>query len=265
MKKINKQGKIYYYYYKKKKYKRKPGPRKKCKNPTKRNFQYKVVHTINNKHKHYVGVYQTEEDLALVRQTLEERNAKVLMPKMYINNERKQKGVFQPFKSEYLFLQRMRRDESNNTSYIKNDFGKYVEHTSNSKMWRIFDKMPCHIEETFWVYGYHPIDQRKDMPWIKEHCIDNYLNNPEDIIFITCYCNKLIIKYESDFTFVICKCINDCIRMYNKLEELYADDGRLVFIGYVSGKSPRVRDIIDRIKEKTGWRHTKIIKSNTLK
>ena len=54
-----------------------------------------------------------------------------------------------------------REDNDPKVTMIRNEMGDYVEQITTSENWVIYDKKPYKKEETFWVYGFHPLVQRK--------------------------------------------------------------------------------------------------------
>ena len=54
---------------------------------------------------------------------------------------------------------------------LRNEFGKFVNYRTESNDWTIIEKQPHDIEETFWVYGYHPRLQRKNYEWIMDNIV----------------------------------------------------------------------------------------------
>ena len=87
-------------------------------------------------------------------------------------------------------------DEVNN---LKSDMGNYVGYRTDNENWVVVDRAPYKVEETFWVYGYHPRLQRKTYQWI----LDNFIipNGKDKTIFKTVqvYNNKLLIESNGDF------------------------------------------------------------------
>lgn len=171
--------------------------------------------------------------------------------------------------------------EDNNDDYkplLQNDYGEFVEHTitrydkyggvntnPRKKEWEIYDKAPFYVEETFWVYGHHPSwDRRTCMNIYTEYIEDFLMLDKYNFVKVLVYKNKLIIDQSSDFTFVICKCPADCIRLYNKLYEICTKNKmKKVFWANQITKNFEKEYWIDKIQKKTNWTRAKITRTET--
>lgn len=266
MRKVTEDGHVYYYYYKKKVGRhKKPGPKKKPKprkpvHPPKWNF--KIVRCDFNKQVAFIGFYHNAEEAEYARGILEERNAAITFPKKYINNGRKNWNVYEQ-KSEYLILERNTEDNEGITQ-LRNEFGKLVDHKTESGKWKIYAKFPCLEEETFWAYGYSPKTERKTFNWIYENFLLDHIQSKYDYVNVYIYNNKVIFRYDNkDFNFVLCKNISDAIRMYNLIEEKSKKNKQVLMTGGTSGHCDKTSEIIQMIKNKTGWTTASITKSST--
>lgn len=269
--KKNKDGKKYYYYYKKKRgrhKKRGVKAKKKVDNKKKkvdRSWNYKILKFDFKKQTEYIGAYRTLEDAYKKRAELEAKNAAVEFPSKYIVSKRFG-NVPTEIISEYAILKKIKDAGDSNESMLRNQYGKIVKHITTSKNYFILEKFPCLTEETFWVYGFNPKTDRKTFPWIYENLIDNEYNERICIINVYLYNNKVIFRYDGgDTNFVICKNVSDAMRMYKLLYEKYKKNKMVVFTGGCNGYSDRGKDIINLIKEKTGWPPYKIYRRETCK
>ena len=268
MRKVRPDGTVYYYYKYKRKIgrpkKRGPKPKPKKKGPKHPMlWDWKVVQSVGKKQEKFIGYYHDMEEVGILKNMLKERNDAVIIPKEYINYSKKSKTLID-FNSEYLFLKKIRNTETeSSTTVLPNDIGKMVEHKTNSERWKIVEKMPCLIEEQFWIYGLNPISQRKDIKWIMENFIDEKLSVPTQFIRISVFYNKVIFRYDEDLDFVTCKNISDAVRVYNKIEELKKKKKRILFMGYIKPHTEKCRDMLRILKEKTGWPADKLEKNTT--
>lgn len=170
-----------------------------------------------------------------------------------------------PHRCEIL-LMKTKEQYDQNYSFLKNEFGKIVPHHSNSEKMIIFKKDEFLIEETFWVYGFHPREQRKTFIEIIESIILKDINTKSNIIQkrVLIYKNKLLIENEyGQIEMVMCKCEDDCIRFYYELEkEITKLKTKSIFFGgKISGRLKRI--IIEKIQKNTGWNKTKIYRNST--
>ena len=251
VKKIREDGTVQYYYYQKKIGRHKKRGKKKRKKLRGRRWQetwdYKIMRFDFRRQATYIGVYHDLDEVYYVRKILEERNEQVVFPKKFTNNGNKDRKLYE-FNSEYVILKRVEPGESNVTQ-LRNEYGKFVDHFTTNENWSVFDKFPCLVEETFWVYGYNPKCDRKDFNWIFSNLVVDH--------------DKVIFKYEDDFEFVICKNVSDAIRMYNLLEEKTKRVRNVIMTGATNTRDGRGKVTIDMLSDKTGWTRRKITSKTT--
>ena len=147
---------------------------------------------------------------------------------------------------------------------VRSDSGEFVNYETTDDDWIVVDRAPYNIEETFWVYGYHPRLQRKDFNWVFDNFIAKDSKNKYMFKSVQVYLNKLLIDCNGKLEIVICKNKKDCIRLYN-LIEANANEKKfkyIMFMGDIS-KSKYKRDWIERIMKLTGWNKVKIWRSTT--
>ena len=201
---IRKRGeKTRYYYYKKKRGRHKktgPKPKKVIKPRKKINWDYKIVVTSNNKQIEYINVYTSLEKALKAFDEFKNENDKIIFPVKYINY----KGIKEA-NYEYLLLKRFYENDSKVTK-LRNQYGKLSDHfIINDENWIIYDKMPKLIEETFWVYGFHPKMQRKTFMWIYNSLIVDKVKNKYDFLRIFLFKNKDIPVTNINITAAIKK------------------------------------------------------------
>lgn len=239
---------------------KKRGPKKKKKYISKkpkvykyRRCDFKIVAVLNGKQKEYIGNFSTSEEAYNKLKELKENNEKIIFPRQVINA-----GCLKESRDEYLLLKK-NRDGNLKDSQLRNEFGKFVEHTTNSALWVIYDKCERMVEETFWVYGKCPKTDRKTFQWIYDNLIINNLTEPHEIERIILYKNKIVIKHdEKPIDFVICKNISDAIRFYNLLNEWCKKNRQIFFLGSYSKISDKRRELERELIELTGWTKIKI-------
>ena len=263
---IRPDGSVYYYYYKKKVGRhKKTGPKKrKKKRGSKRQatWDYKILRFVDRKQVEYVGVFRNLDEVAVARRELEKRNAEVIFPKKYANNVRVSEEIYETV-SEYVVMKRNREKDESTVTQLRNEYGKFVDHKTTAKDWVVYDKFPAPVEETFWVYGWDPRTDRKTFTWVLDNLVIGPLQEDSTAVVIYVYNNKVIFKYDEDFTFVVCKNTSDAIRMYNKLEETTKPLRRVYMTGMTTGKNPRTRETIEMLMKKTGWSLTKVARKTT--
>ena len=267
MKKEKSDGTTYYYYYKKKLGRHKKSGRKKRKKSRGRRWQktwdFKILRFDFKKQETYIGTYHDLDEALSVKAILEENNKSVVFPKKFVSNGHKDRKLIE-LESEYAILKRVRDlDNGTNVTQLRDQYGKFVDHQTTSENWAIVDKFPCLIEETFWVYGYNPKTDRKTFEWIYKNLVTNYAEEKNNLVMVFVYLNKVIFKYEEDFTFVICKNQSDAIRMYNLIEERTKRVKNVMMTGATGTKTDRGQALIEQIMEKTGWTRRKVTSKST--
>lgn len=269
-KRVTEDGRVWYYYPKKKKLgrKKKRGPKKKKKESwVRRVFEpwlFRIILCGNKQQIKYISRHHNELEVSEKKESLLKKNDEVLIPVELKNNPNETKMI--EWDLEYIVLKK--KDEETDTSGITklpNKFGKYVDHVVNSDEWIIWDKFPCKIEESFWVYGYDSISDKKDVIWIYENLIDSKIECSYDILRICLYNNKLIIQDDNkQIDIVICKNKHDGIRLYNCLRERFCIKNKnTIFTGLVRRGSEKQKEIISLIKNKTNWQLKDIYRSST--
>ena len=162
-----------------------------------------------------------------------------------VNNE----AELTPLKYEIMIVQR--NDEEDNETRLRNENGEFVENVIvDNSNYRIIAKHDWYVEDNFNVYGYHPKKDRKDFKFIanemilKDNCIENIKR-----IFI--YNNKLVIQYNDDFDFVICKTVKEAERLHDALMKYVGKQKYIFFTGHLNKNLST--EFLNKLEEKTGW------------
>ena len=223
-------------------------------------WDYKVISCRNMRQNGYYGVYNdVKQAYDKINQLLAE-SSKVIFPKTVVNTKNKD-----ACEDEYLILKR--EAEKTSPALLRNEYGKLVEHKTNTEKWAIFDKFKYHVEETFWVYGYDPRYGRKTFTWIYTELIAGNVKSKYDIKRVFVYKNKIIIKNDSaGMDIVFCKTKSEAIKFYNMLCDIVKRDNLayVFFGGAFGGKSAGTTMIINDICNYTGWDRKKVTR-DTLK
>lgn len=266
--KKRKDGTTYYYYYKKKVGRHKKTGRKRTPKKRGRSWQegwdFKIIKCTFNKQDEFIGAYHDLTEVNKVVEVLENRNNQVEIPVKFVNSSRLTKDKYNvtEYVSEYLILKKIRNDGDKTPTKLRDEYGRLVEHVTNSDKWNIYDKFPCLKEEKFWVYGYNPQSNRKTGKWIYNNLIisefeqDGYMT-----IQVYVYKNKVIFRYDAErIRFVICKNQSDAIRLYNYLNNTVQKNKihKIYFMGQVTSYDERGKMLIKQIQDLTGWALPKI-------
>lgn len=268
-KRITEDGRVWYYYPKKKKLgrKKKRGPKKKKKETwVRRTFEpwnFKIVLCKNKTQVKFIKRFHNELEVDEYKQKLKENNENVVLPILHTNSGRVDNKVYECV-FEYIILKK-KSNEDEESFNLPNKYGKLVPHVSNNKNWIIWDKLPCLIEETFWVFGYDKVNERKDIKWIYNFLIQENILSKYNFLRIFVYNNKLIILDDyNNIEIIICKNISDCIRLYNKLKECFCVKNKnVLFHGRLKRGNEKLTEIISLIRKKTGWTYNNICRTST--
>jgi hypothetical protein len=187
-------------------------------------------------------------------------NKNVVFPVKYNNAATKEM-----IESEYeIVIIKCKQENDSHVNKVRDEYGKFVDYQTNDEDWIVVDRAPYYIEETFWVYGFHPRIQRKDFNWIFDNFIAKDADDKYKMKTIVLYLNKLLVECNGKLEMVICKNKSDCIRLYNQIEE-YSKNRKFkynVFIGDID-ESRYKSSWMDKIQELTHWSRLKIKRNST--
>lgn len=191
--------------------------------------------------------------------TMVEENKSVIFPVRFNNN----KTEIIESSYEIMIIKARDKTESRETK-VMDEYGKFVNYATNDDDWIIYDRSPYYIEETFWVYGYHPRLQRKDFKWIYDNFISNNSNNKYLFKTVQLFKNKILVECNGKLDMVICKNKQDAIRMYNMIEE-WCERDKMKYVGFMGDLSySRYKsDWITKIQKLTNWTRKKITRMST--
>lgn len=176
----------------------------------------------------------------------EKEKNQVKFPRCY---ERDKYGETHFVKYELLLVENVDPDNNGTTSLLRNEFGRFVEHTVIGKNAQIIDKCPYYIEDDFYVYGYHPLKERKNYDFILNEL---FLKKHPDITLRRVYVfyNKLIVKSDISLDIITCRNAKDARRLYN---QLLKDTFGVAYIVFNYTPLTWQDSIMDEVRELTGW------------
>jgi hypothetical protein len=147
--------------------------------------------------------------------------------------------------------------------FVRNELGQVVEEKPIFGIWTVLTEAKYSIEESFWVYGFNPLTERKNIVDIIGMLMVG-VNEPRFTKQIIVINNKLVFYNEDSFDMVICKCKPDAQRLHHELNKAARDNGikNLYFMGTATDKKI-MGDYYEIIHEKTGWNYTKIWRTTT--
>lgn len=217
---------------------------------------HKIISCKNGKQNKLIGKYRDAASAYLKFDELKEKDKDVVFPMAFTGSHVLENSI-----DEYILIEKC----DNESSVLRNEYGKLIEHYTNQKGWVIIDKFKYRKEETFWIWGLDKKSERKTCSWIYQNMVyDRVL--PISVNFILTYKNKLLIRYDNgELGLVICKTSSDCITLYNILESKSKKDKlkQFIFIGDFSKISKTRRKIENELMELTGWNLKKIQMQHT--
>ena len=218
-------------------------------------YDYKVVSCHNGKQNDYIGAYVKAEEAYEEVERLVEESKKVIFPaRIQIGKE------ISSYRNEYLILEKDRMGDKE-APLLRNEYGKLVRQETNSDTWVVLDKFPYDVEETFWVYGYDPLRDRKTFEWIYRNIILYGIETSYDIKRVMLYKNKIVIKDDAgNLDIIFCKTYGDGVRFYNLVSEWVKRDKarQVLLLGNYSEIGDKRKALENELVERTGWTRRKI-------
>lgn len=236
--------------------KRGPKPKKKLPKVYKdRANKFQIYLIANNNKKAFIRTYIDKQTaITDFYQMVEKNKNEVIFPMRYVNTK-----AIKEVKYELILI---KRKDENDTNVVKlrNEYGEFVEHELNgAKDWVLYEKAPYEIEETFWVFGYHPRYERKTFTFIFDEIVTPKATDKYEYVRVVILKNKLLFETATKLDMVICKNNDDCIRLYNMLEKKCeeAKYKYIMFEGDCDISRANKRYWVDKILEMTGWENNK--------
>lgn len=220
---------------------------------------YSVIFVNHGKQLKTICSEATEAKIYKRFNELLKENKKVVFPIQFNNHEHVMK------ESEYeLVIIKCKELGDSDVNKIRNEYGQYINYESSDEDWIVIDRATYNVEETFWVYGYHPRIQRKTFGWIFDNIISKDVKNKYMFKSIQIYLNKILIDCNKKLDIIICKNKSDAIRFYNKIEQWCKERKfkYIVFMGDIANSKYKTY-WINRIRELTGWNNVKINRPST--
>jgi hypothetical protein len=179
---------------------------------------------------------------------------KVLFPKKFVNDKR-----INPVEYKICVIKDTEDDDTFRT--IRDKMGKTkIEKPLGD--WTILDDAPYEVEETFWVYGFSPVHERKNIVDVMRLVAKNSYSERHSKQIIVVH-NKLIIHNEDQFDMVICKCTKDAQRLHHAIAKAARKNKMksLIFMGTATPAT--VSKMYEIIQENTEWPLQKIWRKTT--
>jgi len=216
--------------------------------------KYQIILLKNNENIKLFGSFTNKNKVFSRFNEIMEDSNKVVFPTEFENYKK-------IFKITHHLAIIKRKDENDITNpKLKNEYGEYVEHVTDSDEWVMLRKEPFYFEETFFVYGENPRHGRKTFSQIYENFVNKYKDNKYEFLNIWIYKNKVCFESASHMDMVICKLKDDAIRMVTKIEEWVKRDKNkyVMFSGDYSAQLKYSKIAIEKIQKLTNWNRRKV-------
>ena len=220
---------------------------------------YSIILANHGKQLKSICSEKTEEKIYKRLKELLKESEKVIFPVRY------NVIIHEMLESEYeLVIIKCKQEGDSSVNKVRDKYGEYVDYESNDEDWIVIDRAEYNIEETFFVYGYHPRFQRKTFEWIFNNFILKDSKNKHMFKTVQIYKNKVLIDCNGHLELIICKNKSDSMRFYNLTEE-WCKKKKVKYVAFMGdiGKSKFKSDWIRRIQELTGWPLLKIKRQST--
>lgn len=216
-------------------------------------FIYHII--ITSCGKEIKDIYHSAKETSVLshfNRLLSDNKASVEFPVRYINNNGLKDANYE------LMIIKSKDKKDHSETRLRDEYGKFINYTTTNEDWIVIERAEYLKEETFWVYGYHPQLQRKTFRWIFNNFIIKNCNKfMIKNVFI--FKNKFIVDCNGTINMVLCKNIDDAIRLFNQLEiEYNKAKGKYVLWSGNMTHSALKKEIINKIIKLTGWNYNKI-------
>lgn len=216
---------------------------------------YRVVLTKDGEYKQTLYKCQTRDNAFINYRVYKKMNESVIFPRKFINYN----GI-KPVKYELLIVKDREEDDKNR--FLRDNYGKLYEEQPLGGIWTILDSCEYNFEETFWVWGHDPKNDRLTIGGILQKLMKNAYskNKVKQIIVVH---NKLVIHSEEQFDMVLCKCKEDAQRLHHALHKTTKKNKikNLLFLGTATPAT--ISRMYDIIHDNTNWSYEKIRRTST--
>lgn len=153
-------------------------------------------------------------------------------------------------------------EDGDKNRLVRDKLGRLYEEEPIFGMWTVLDDHPYQIEETFYVYSYDPVHDRKDIDFIRGLMYLDIEDQKMSKCIVVLH-NKLFIYNENQFDVVLCKCNEDALRIYNVLlkDAKSSNYKRLIFLGEANDRM--TGELYEMMMEETGWDYRRVTRTST--
>lgn len=217
--------------------------------------KFQIILVSNGKRIKTLYTCKSEEVVNEKFKELKKENSCVKFPVRYINTGKLEDAHYEIYIIKY-------DEDAPKETRLKNEDGKIISFKTDGNGWIVYERENYEREESFWVYGFHPVYQRKDYQWIYNELIikDNERYHIKQVFVFQ---NKLLIKTTESLQMVLCKNVSDCIRLYNSLnDDVTKNKIKYVYFSGDAYSSKLKKQWYGELKELTGWPQHKLSRNS---
>lgn len=216
---------------------------------------YRVILTKNGEYKQTLHRCKTVETSFINYHRIIEENESVIFPRKYINYN----GIKPVQYNIYVVKDTEENDEFR---ILRDKLGKTYKEKPLFGIWTALADSEYEIEETFWMYGRNPKNDRVTIHEIIKPMMEGAYKQKMTKELIVVH-NKLVLYNENQFEMVICKNKKDAQRLHHALHKACKKNKikSIIFMGTATPAT--VSRMYELIHEKTGWAMTKIRRTST--
>lgn len=193
----------------------------------------------------------------LFNELIEQNQATVSYPvRVHLAKAKNGSGKNVAIRTNYEILLLQKTEEEPIPYYERNKQDKFIASVVvDDDTYNIIDKHEWLVEETFFVYGYNPVHDRKTFSFILNDIVLKDLGYG-DARLVYQYHHRVIVQHDTDIDLVTCKSPKEAERLLDALQKECTGKAHVIFLGNVN-KSRIAQWVLDKIEEKTGWERSK--------
>ena len=218
-------------------------------------MDYKVIITKNGEYTRTLHKCKSRDTSFLNFNLITKANESIYFPRQFINSH----GI-KPVEYQIYIVKDIEEGDEYRT--LRDKMGRVYKEKPLFGKWTVLSSAEYNVEETFWLYGYSPVNERKSIiDIIKVLMVGSYKQNYNKQVIVVH--NKLVFHNEEEFNMVICKNKLDAQRLHHALAKACKTNQlkNLLFMGTAGPAS--VSMMYDIILDNTDWSIEKIRRTST--
>jgi hypothetical protein len=216
---------------------------------------HRIILVRNGEYKKTLHKCKTVESSIENFEKIIQENSKVNFPQKFITTKKVQPVEYKIYRVKDI-------EEGDEIRLVRDKFGKLYEEKPLYGIWTVLDESDYQVEESFYVYGFDPVHDRKDINFIINLLYQEVEDQQMSKSIVVLH-NKVFIYNEDFFDFVLCKCKQDAKRLYNVLFNSAKSRNfkRLIFLGEAG--EMLTGELYEIMMEETGWNYRRVTRTST--